>query len=392
MEIVLLSLAATSLAAWLYLSLFHGRFWLASERLSRGGAPPEPAAWPEVTAVVPARDEADVIEASLTSLLEQDYPGPFRILLVDDHSRDGTGDRARGLAGSHPRGDRLEVIAAGELPAGWVGKMWAVANGVAAAKDRTPGLEYLLLTDADIGHTSDNLRRLVARAEGDGLDLVSLMVKLSCRVGWERLLIPAFVYFFQKLYPFPRVNDPHARTAGAAGGCMLVRAAVLEASGGIAAIRGEIIDDCALGRQIKCQGPIWLGLAERQKSLRPYAGLGEIWDMVARTAYVQLRTSPLLLMGTVFGLALIYLVPPAVALTAPLHEEIAAGLLAAAAWFLMAVTFVPTLRLYGRSPLWAPALPFAGLLYLGMTLDSAWRHARGRGAGWKGRTLGDLTP
>ncbi len=388
---MILALGLATLLAWLYLTFLHGRFWHAAERL--GAAAPRER-WPAVTAVVPARDEATVIEASLASLLDQDYAGDFTIVLVDDHSTDGTAEIAQGLAAEHPRGERLTILEAPELPAGWVGKMWAVHNGVAASRGASPEAHYLLLTDADVAHSPSNLRRLVARAESEERDLVSLMVLLDCRRGVEKLLIPAFVYFFQMLYPFKRVADPRSRIAGAAGGCMLVRAAALEEAGGIAAIRGEIIDDCALARRIKHReihhrsggGSIWLGLTESERSLRPYDGLGEIWNMVARTAYTQLGYSPLVLLGTVLGLALLYLLPPFLVLGAPLHGAPLAALAGALAWLLMAVTFVPTLRLYRRSPLWGLALPAAGVLYLGMTLDSAWRHWRGRGAGWKGRT------
>ena len=385
MDVLWIGTGAAALAAWLYLSLLHGGYWRADQRLGDASAPA--AGWPAVVAVVPARNEGDVIERSVASLLDQDYPGPFSVVLVDDHSDDGTAGKARRLGATHPRGGRLALRAASELPAGWVGKMWAVHSGVEAASEAAPEAEYWLLTDADVAHHSGNLRRLVAKAQSEGLDLVSLMVHLHCRSGWERLLIPAFVYFFQQLYPFPWVNDPSARTAGAAGGCMLVRRESLEQAGGIAAIRGEVIDDCALGRRIKRGGPIWLGLSERDRSLRPYKGLRDVWNMVARTAYTQLGCSPGLLAGTVAGLALVYLVPPVLALAWSLHGGTAAALLGALAWGLMAWTFLPTLRLYGLSRLWALALPVAGLLYLGMTVDSAWRHLRGRGARWKGRSV-----
>jgi hopene-associated glycosyltransferase HpnB len=271
------------------------------------------------------------------------------------------------------------------MPPGWVGKMWAVATGVRAAAARAPGARWLWLTDADVEHAPDTLRRLVAKGEAERLDLVSLMVKLHCASGWERLLIPAFVYFFQKLYPFPRINDPRARTAGAAGGCMLVRREALERAGGVEAVRGAVIDDCALGAALKARGPVWVGLAEREWSFRPYAGLHEIWAMVARSAYTQLRHSPWLLAGTVLGLSLVYLAPPLLALGLPWHGSLAAAALGAAAWALMAWTWLPTLRLYGLAPLRALSLPVAGLLYLGMTVDSARLHHRGRGALWKGR-------
>jgi hopene-associated glycosyltransferase HpnB len=385
LDSVLVALGAGSLMAWLYLVLLHGGFWRCDQRL---GDAPAPAAWPAVTAVVPARDEAEVIAASVGSLLDQDYPGTFAIVLVDDHSADCTAEIARETAARHPRGQRLTVAAAGELPAGWVGKPWAVASGVRAAGEP----ELLLLTDADVVHSPSNLRRLVSKAQAEGLDLASLMVLLEQRTPWEKLLIPAFVYFFQQLYPFRRVNRPTARTAGAAGGCMLVRARALAAAGGVAAIRGELIDDCALARLLKRRGRIWLGLTESERSVRPYGGLGGVWRMVARTAYTQLRRSPWLLAGTAAALAWIYLGPPLLALGWPLHGVGAAAVLGGAAWLLMALTFLPTLRLYRRSPAWALALPLAGVLYLGMTVDSAWRHGRRRGGGWKGRTLANPPP
>jgi hopene-associated glycosyltransferase HpnB len=372
-----------SLLAWLYLAFLHGRFWRGEARLEPG-APPALAggAWPRVVAVVPARNEEDAVLRSLPSLLAQDYPGPFEVVLVDDQSEDATAARARALAEADPR---LAVVRTPPRPEGWVGKMWAVHTGVALAARRRPDAEYWLLTDADVEHTPGNLRRLVAKARREGLDLVSLMVRLHCERGWERLLVPAFVYFFQKLYPFPRINDPRSRTAGAAGGCMLVRADALARAGGIEAIRGEIIDDCALGRALKAGGRIWVGLGPSEYSFRPYPRLGDVWSMVARSAYTQLGHSPLLLAGTLVGLVLVYLAPPLLALGWPLHGSAAAAGAALAAWALMAWTFQPTLRDYGRSPWLGLALPVAGALYLAMTVDSARRHHRGRGAEWKGR-------
>jgi len=381
---LLQALSAASLLAWLYLTFLHGRFWRAEARLEPGAspAPADGGAWPAVVAVVPARNEEDAAPRSVRSLLAQDYPGPFEILLVDDQSEDATAARIRELAASDPR---LTLVRTPPRPAGWVGKMWAVHTGVAEAARRRPDAEFLLLTDADVEHTPGNLRRLVARARGERLDLVSLMVRLHCERGWERLLIPAFVYFFQKLYPFPRINDPRSRTAGAAGGCMLVRREALARAGGIEAIRGEIIDDCALGKALKTNGRVWVGLGPSEYSFRPYAGLADVWSMVARSAYTQLGHSPLLLAGTGLGLTLVYLVPPLLALGWPLHGDATAAALALAAWGLMAWTFQPTLRDYGRSRWLGLALPVAGALYLAMTFDSARRHRQGRGAEWKGR-------
>ncbi|MBW2272389.1 MAG: glycosyltransferase [Deltaproteobacteria bacterium] len=396
-------IAGVSLLAWLYLAFLHGGFWRADQRMDgyADSLPRSAADWPGVVAVVPARNEAEGIERALRSLLGQDYPGAFALLLVDDQSEDATAEIARELAARHPHGERLEVLRSLDMPEGWVGKMWAVHTGVEAAAERFPEASLLLLTDADVEHDRGSLRRLVCKAENEGFDLVSLMVRLHCRSAWERLLIPAFVYFFQKLYPFARINDPASRTAGAAGGCMLVRREALEAAGGIEAIRDAIIDDCALGKALKqpsgdrrespanttCspRGRVWVGLGATEHSFRPYRGLADIWDMVARSAYTQLRYSPLLLAGTVLGLALLYLVPPLLAIACPLHGDPLASSLALATWLLMAWTYLPTLRDYGLSPLYAFLLPLSGTLYLLMTLDSARRHRAGRGAHWKGR-------
>lgn len=370
------ALALLALAIWAYLVLARGGFWLARERDDRG-EPAPPAAWPAVAAVVPARDEADVIARSIGSLLAQDYPGPFQVILVDDNSSDGTAGVARAL----PNAERLTVVAGAPLAPGWTGKLWAMKQGVEAASAAPQPPKYLLLTDADIAHTADNLRRLVARAEAGGLVLTSLMARLSCVTAAERLLIPAFVYFFDMLYPFAWVNDPKNRTAGAAGGCMLARADALAAAGGVEAIRTAIIDDCTLGALMKRQGPIWLGLTDRAVSLRPYVTVAEIGRMISRSAYAQLNYSPLLLAGTIAGMVLTYLTAPALALFASGPARLA-GI---AAWALMALSFQPMLRFYRRSPLWGLALPAIGALYTAFTVQSAIDVWRGRGGAWKGR-------
>jgi hopene-associated glycosyltransferase HpnB len=382
-EPVLVALAAAAAAAWCYLVFGHARFWLADQRLDEDL--PAPDRWPAVAALVPARDEADVVARALGSLLEQDYPGAFRIILADDESRDDTAKLAAELAARHPRGERLCVELTSPRPEGWVGKMWALECGVARARRELPEAEFWWLTDADVAHSPGNLRRLVAKATRERLDLVSLMVRLAAAPGLERLLIPAFVYFFQMLYPFPAVNDPRRRTAGAAGGCMLVRTAALARLGGLAALRGEIIDDCALARAIKPGGPIWLGLTRSERSLRPYGGIRGVWPMVARSAFTQLRCSNALLAGTLVGLALLFAVPPLLVLGTPLHADPVASLLAAAAWLAMALSFAPTLAFYDRPLWWGLLLPLLAALYAGMTLDSARRHWRGHGAHWKGR-------
>jgi hopene-associated glycosyltransferase HpnB len=376
--------AALSLVAWVWLLVGQGGFWRTDVRLPRGGPGPV-GVWPDVAVVVPARDEAEVIGVSLASLLVQQYPGRAEVFLVDDGSTDGTGDLARELgarAGSLP----LTVTSPGEPPAGWTGKLWAVRHGMALARERT-GAEYFLLTDADIAHREGSLRALVEAAVANDLDMVSQMARLRVHTGWERLIVPAFVYFFAQLYPFRWINRPGGRTAAAAGGCVLLRAATAKAADVPDAIRQSVIDDVALARAVKRSGGrIWLGLAERVDSVRPYPDLAELWRMVARSAYAQLRHNPLVLAGTVLGLALIYLVPPAAAIGGAVAGAWPLCLLGAAAWAVMAGTYLPMLRYY-RQPLWlAPLLPYTAGLYLLMTVDSAVEHYRGRGAAWKGRT------
>jgi hopene-associated glycosyltransferase HpnB len=373
-----LGIGLLALAIWVYLLLARGGFWLAGQRDDRD-EPPPPVHWPAVAAVVPARDEADVIARSIGSLLVQDYPGAFRVILVDDGSADGTVKAARAVAESLGAAERLTVLQGAALPAGWTGKVWAQHQGIARAAQEAP--EYLLLTDADIHHSPGNLRALVGRAEQGSHALVSLMALLCCTNRAERFLIPAFVFFFQMLYPFRWVAQRGRRISAAAGGCMLVRRAALEQAGGIAAIRGEIIDDCALARRLKQQGPVWLGLTRRATSLRPYGSVAEIGRMIARSAYAQLGYSPLLLAGTLAGMALTYLAPPALAILADGAAAWAGG----AAWLLMALSFQPMLRFYRVSPLWGLALPVIGAAYALFTLQSALSVWRGRGGMWKGR-------
>jgi hopene-associated glycosyltransferase HpnB len=377
--------ASAALAIWVYLLLGQGRFWRCAQRDDRDETAADPARWPAVVAVVPARNEADVIAQSVASLLRQDYPGAFSVILVDDNSDDGTAAAARGLQAAAP--GRLEIVAGAPLPPGWTGKLWAVSQGVARAEAAAAPPEYLLLTDADIGYRGDALRALVRRAESGRLVLASLMAKLRCVSFAERALIPAFIFFFQMLYPFAWVNRRDAKTAAAAGGCMLVRRAALAAAGGVGSIRGALIDDCALAARLKREGPVWLGLTERVRSLRPYPAFADIRRMVARSAYAQLRFSPWLLGATVAGLSLAYLAAPLLALFGPAPARWAG----AAAWALMAVAFMPTVRFYRLSPLWAPCLPAIAAVYLAFTLDSALQHARGRGGLWKGRVQA-LTP
>ncbi len=379
----LTAIGALSLAIWLYLVMARGGFWRARERDDLG-VPAEPAVWPAVTAVVPARNEADVIGRAIGSLLAQDYPGPFRVILVDDQSADGTADVARAAVNA---AERLQVIDGKPLPGGWTGKLWALAQGVEQASADAPPT-YVLLTDADIGHAPGNLRALVARAEAGRLALTAQMVRLHCQTWPETLLIPAFVFFFQMLFPFAWVNDPKRRTAAGAGGCMLVRREALEAAGGIASVRAEIIDDCALAMRLKRQGPIWLGLTERAESLRPYDTVAEIGRMISRSAYAQLGYSPWRLAGTLAGMAITYLAPPVLVLIG----DGVAWFAGAAAWALMWLAFQPTLRLYRRSPLWGLALPAIGAIYTWFTLQSAIQVWQGRGGQWKGRAQAIVGP
>jgi hopene-associated glycosyltransferase HpnB len=370
-----------SLAAWCWLLLCQGFFWRTDVRL-----PPrrEPEQWPSVCVVVPARDEAAVLPASLPSLLAQDYPGRAEVFLVDDGSTDGTGELARELS-RRQGGLPLTVGSPGEPPAGWTGKLWAVRHGISLARARDP--EYLLLTDADIAHAPDSLRELVAAARTGDFDVVSQMARLRVESRWERLVVPAFVYFFAQLYPFRRIGRPGSRTAAAAGGCVLLRAGMAEQARIPDAIRHAVIDDVALARAVKgAGGRVWLGLAERVDSVRPYPRLHDLWRMVSRSAYAQLRHNPLLLLGTVAGLALVYLVPPAAVVAGAAGGSAATAVLGALAWAVMAGTYMPMLRYY-RQPLWLAALlPYTAFLYLLMTVDSAVQHYRGRGAAWKGRT------
>ncbi|KUL47618.1 MULTISPECIES: glycosyltransferase [unclassified Streptomyces] len=380
-------IAAGSLAAWLWLLLGQGFFWRTDVRL-----PPrrEPAAWPSVCVVVPARDEADVLPESLPSLLAQDYPGRAEVVLVDDGSTDGTGGVARDLAGRHG-GLPLTVASPGEPPAGWTGKLWAVRHGIALARARD--VEYLLLTDADIAHGPDSLRELVAAAHGGGFDLVSLMARLRVAGAWERLVVPAFVYFFAQLYPFRRIGRRGARTSAAAGGCVLLRADAAERAGVPDAIRHAVIDDVALARAVRRSGGhIWLGLADRVDSVRPYPRLADLWRMVSRSAYAQLRHSPPLLLGTVAGLALVYLAPPLALVMGLAAGDVPCAVAGGPAWLVMTVTYLPMLRYYRQPPWLALTLPLTAFLYLLMTVDSAVLHYRGRGAAWKGRTYARPEP
>jgi hopene-associated glycosyltransferase HpnB len=391
--VVVLGFAAVlALVGWVYLAAGHGWFWRTGPGLPVGVDLP---LWPEVTAVVPARDEAALLPQTLPSLLGQGYPGRFRVVVVDDGSADGTAAVAERLG--RGAATELRVVQAGDRPAGWAGKVWAMAEGLRAAGEP----EFVLFTDADIVHAPGTLTRLVRAARddghGEGYDLISQLATLRTRTAWERAIVPAFVYFFALLYPFRRVRRPGARTAAAAGGCMLVRAGTLAAAGGLAAIGGAHIDDVALGRLIKGHGGrCRLDLSRDVVSRRPYPRLADLWAMIARSAYTQLRYSPPLLAGTMLGLMLLFAVPPAAAAAGVIGLAVgdpapgSAALVAAlglATWAIMAATYAPTLRFYRLSVLRAPALPLVAMAYAAMTLDSARRYHAGRGGAWKGRTL-----
>jgi hopene-associated glycosyltransferase HpnB len=402
-----------SAMAWLYLVAAHGGFWLTDQRLpvsqdgfsgSSSTAGAEPRRWPSVAAVVPARNEADTIPGTLPALLAQEYPGEFRVFLVDDNSDDGTGALAAefGEKAARDGGAPLTVVPGKPRPDGWAGKVWAMAQGFAAAAGADgPGTtvsgaqpDYVLFTDADIAWSAQALRDLVASAEAGDRAMVSQMALLRAQTAWERVIVPAFVYFFAQLYPFRKVNDPKSRVAAAAGGCMLIRRAALEAAGGLEPVSAALIDDVALGTLLKRRGNrIWLGLATDVRSARPYPSLGSLWQMIARSAYVQLRYNPLLLAGTIVGLLLLYVAPPAGLIAAVIasaagHGGPATGITGVAGldgWVFMTLSYVPMLRFYRLRALRALGLPLIAVLYAAMTADSARRHYSGRAVSWRGR-------
>jgi hopene-associated glycosyltransferase HpnB len=366
------ALSLLIVVVWAYLLLLHGSFWKSAPELAAAN----PAAQPAVAVIVPARDESATIHAALSSLLGQQYGGALQVVLIDDGSTDGTGTIAHELIAARPNRDAT-VIAASPRPAGWSGKLWAIEQGIDAALTS----EFYLLTDADIEHDPRHLAALIAKAVRDELDLVSEMVWLNCASGAERWLVPAFVYFFQLLYPFEWVNNPLRRTAAAAGGTILIRRRALDRIGGMEAIRGALIDDVALAAAVKTGGPIWLGHSALARSLRRYPQTVDIWRMIARTAFVQLHYSWLALGTCLLGMALTFLAPPLLALLCHGTSR-ALGLLA---WLGMAGSLLPTLRRYRLTPSRALALPAVAAFYMAATLGSALDHARGRGVQWKGR-------
>jgi hopene-associated glycosyltransferase HpnB len=380
-------LAATSLGVWLYLAFGRGMFWRLAPFDDDTTEHPAPPRWPRVAAIIPARDEALTIGQTIGALVRQDYAGEFSVLVVDDHSKDDTARIALQSAKLHGVESRVKTQLAPPLSPGWTGKLGALDEGVRLEVPQEP--EFYWFTDADVVHAPDTLRRLVARAEQEQLDLVSLMVLLQAKTLPERALIPAFLFFFLKLYPPRWITDPNARTAGAAGGCVLLRRRALEKIGGLAAIRSEVIDDCSLARAVKrASGPIWMGVTRTSHSLRAYVTFAEIRDLIARTAFTQLRYSALLLAGTLAGLLLTYIAPVALVFT----YQAPARILAFAAWLLMSLTFLPTVRFYRLSPLWAPLLPLAALFYAYSTWLSAVRYWLNRGAQWKGRAQAPRSP
>jgi hopene-associated glycosyltransferase HpnB len=407
-------LSTISVLIWLYLTLGRGTFWHLSSFDDDPSTHAAPSTWPAIVAIVPARNEAETISQTLTALLQQNYPGKFSILVIDDHSEDETSNIAQQIAKQPSSAQsRITIHLASPLPAGWTGKLWALNEGVSLSAavpayptsvtskelpspseqvcfprqtSQQPGQiapAFFWFTDADIIHAPDTLRRLVARAEQNHLDLTSLMVLLRARSLPERALIPAFLFFFLKLYPPRWIADPKSNTAGAAGGCILLRREALTRIGGLTAIRSEVIDDCALARAIKHNGgKIWMGLTHASVSQRAYVTFAEIRDLIARTAFTQLRYSTTLLLGTLAGLFVTYLAPVALLLA----QSYATRVLALTAWLLMSLTFLPTIRFYRLSLRWMPLLPLAALFYAYATSLSAIRYWLNRGALWKGRT------
>jgi hopene-associated glycosyltransferase HpnB len=381
MALIIVSL---SLIIWIFLWLFRGGFWLANQRIE---TTVELDNYPTVWAVVPARDEAEAIAISLTSLLNQNYLGEFSVVLVDDNSCDRTSEIALTTAEKLGKSSSLKILAGKPLATGWKGKLWAMHQGIDYAQQQDSTPDYFLFTDADIQHDLNNLTQLVSKAETEDLDLVSLMVLLKCASFWENVLIPAFVFFFQKLYPFPWVNNPRKTIAAAAGGCILISHQALIEIGGIATIKDALIDDCSLAQAVKSEGKnIWLGLSETTISLRGYDSLKTIWDTIARTAYTQLNYSLILLFGTVIGMTEIYLAAPVcLGLGILTNSWLTVGI-SLLTWLLMAIAFLPTIKLYNLSIGWAFCLPAIAFLYTLMTIDSAIKYYQGKGGSWKGRT------
>jgi hopene-associated glycosyltransferase HpnB len=384
---IVLTISLISLGIWVYLLGFWGNFWRAKERLETQQVKLE--FYPPITIIIPARNEAELLPKALGSLLLQDYPGDYSIVLIDDGSTDDTTQVAVVIAQKLSATNKLKIIESQVLPKGWTGKLWAIQQGINYAQQQTPTPKYFLLTDADIEHSKNNLQQLVIKAELEQKNLVSLMVLLRCQSFWEKLLIPAFVFFFQKLYPFAWVNDPSKQIAAAAGGCILINNQALDKIGGIEVIKQALIDDCSLAKVIKQSNfqdkSIWLGLTNSTYSLRPYDCLETIWSMVARTAYTQLNYSPTLLIGTIIGMSLVYLIAPVSLIIGMVTTNWLLAMIGLLTWLLMLIAYLPTIRLYQISSWWASSLPAIALLYTLMTIDSAIQFWQGKGGNWKGR-------
>jgi hopene-associated glycosyltransferase HpnB len=382
---ILAAVSLVPLAIWGYLLFGRGWFWLCRERDDFAAAANkvwnEADVWPSVVAIIPARDEADMIARSVGSLLRQDYSGPFSVVVVDDQSTDGTASIASIAASDAGAAERLKIVTGNGPPPGWTGKLSAMRQGMAEVEASAQAPEFVLFTDADIAYAPHVLTRLVAIARAKNSVLTSLMVKLRCESGAERWLAPAFVFFFQMLYPFAWVSDPRRRTAAAAGGCMLVRREALHAAGGLEAVRSALIDDCALGALMKGQGSIWLGLTESVDSLRAYPTFADFHRMVARCAFAELRYSPLRLVGAIGGMAIVYVAPPLFAIFARGGPQVAGVV----AWAMMVLALAPTLRLYRRPLVGGLALPAVAAAFVGFAFDSALQYWQGRGGYWKGR-------
>lgn len=381
----LIVLVSLSLFSWLFLLIFWGNFWRCDRYLDDDY--PKLKAYPTVWVIVPARDEGEVIEQSLKSLLTQNYLGNFFVVLVDDNSCDRTAEIAQETADQLDKAEQLKIIHGQPLIPSWKGKLWAMNQGIDYASQQTLYPDYFLFTDADIHHHPENLCQLVTKAETENLDLVSLMVLLRCKSFWEKLLIPAFVFFFQKLYPFPWVNNPQKSVAAAAGGCILISSKSLRAAGGIASIKDALIDDCSLAKAIKSQAKnIWIGLTRETTSLRPYDDLKTIWDTIARTAFTQLNYSWLLLIGTLVAMVVVYIIAPGGLIVGVQRHDWLLIETAIFTWLLMTIAYVPTIKLYNLSITWAFSLPAIAFLYTLMTIDSAVKYYQGKGGAWKGRT------
>jgi hopene-associated glycosyltransferase HpnB len=380
---MLIAAGVLSLLIWAYLVLARGGFWRIYPAASRtisaeNRAQGNPV---RIAVIIPARDEADVVGRAVCSLLQQTGPNKIQIFLVDDASTDGTAQAARAAAAAETQAQNLTVVPGNSLAPGWSGKLWAMQQGIEQAAKTAP--DFFLFTDADIEHAPDSLATLLSIAQHGPYDMASFMVKLHCQSLAEKLLIPAFVYFFFKLYPPAWISNPRRSEAGAAGGCILIRPSALEKAGGIAAIRQEVIDDCSLAARVKrTGGRLWLGASATTRSIRPYQGFSGIGRMISRSAFNQLRHSSFLLILSIIGMAATYLLPPLLVFAA--HRIVPAAL-GGAAWLLMVLTYWPVLRLYRLNPLWALALPVAAIFYVGATFHSAWKYWMGRGGEWKGR-------